>query len=225
MVNVRVVPVEIAQRVLQAEGPLLEQPKLMLFRRSLRKADREPELEGHVEARYAQPPARQLHSREVVQREGTLRDEIKQAVEATSRRRDLQNGPRCLAGTDQRRYERQIEVLVLRIEGEVAEDGAPFGANGEPLAGAPLSRCSFSSLGFRREAARRSCMHARIRPVRENPTGGIDRCQRQTELLRRLLDGERTRQIPHDSEWTCCHTAIVAWIDVTDSSARSRARW
>ena len=87
---------------------------------------RQAQLEGHVESRHTESllGGRKLDAREVVDGEGTGTDQREDAFESMPVVRNFHYTTRREPETNDARDEREIEALVLGVEGDVDEDVA-----------------------------------------------------------------------------------------------------
>jgi hypothetical protein len=122
-VDGRVEAIDVAEAPLESIRPGFEQERRMAPRHE-RMGEGQPRLEGHVETRDT--VARRPVGPDVPQvMEGGLAapEEMEEAVQSGSIRRQLQDAPGNPPGGDDARDEGVEELLVLRCEGEVEEDG------------------------------------------------------------------------------------------------------
>ena len=152
VVDVRVRPVQIAQRALEPMGHLLEEEPLMVSRRDEIPAHRETKLEGHIEARHPRLRSRPLNTAEIVNRISTRPDQLHDPVEPPPAAGDLERRARVQPKPTQARNEGDVETLVAVIVRDVQEDRLGRGR----------SRCDWRASRSGRLAAAATSLRARL---------------------------------------------------------------
>ena len=101
---------------------------------------RQPELEGHVEARHARRTRGELHPRQVVHRRGALADQPEEPLQAVAVGGDLEDAAGRETEPGEARDQGEEVVGVVGVEGAVDEDVGPRGSagSGASALGAPL---------------------------------------------------------------------------------------
>src|SRR5262249_11406820 len=135
--DIRISPVEIAQRALQPKSTRLEHEPLVSRLSPLGTPDRQPQLEGHVEARRPAPP--DLDQAQVVERIAAGGYRLEDAVRPRIRPGELEGCARPETEAAQPGDEREEQVLVARIVRNVQEGVVARVALGD-VAAAALAR-------------------------------------------------------------------------------------